>query len=436
MSSRTFEQDIEQLHCDDETAVQYYDSRDAQVSSDLLDDHALRNKLVDVSLIQNTTHKLANQNVQTENPPPFILFSAIGAADFASKEKPLRISRDTLRTLIESCGFPHQLPHTFAFSIPHISHYVHYEDGSPQPFAISFIVRVPRNSGAVTIVSRMTLHDKACICLILAAQDRDASALRDKCIQHKDLIARYPFYPMIFLLEYRLGGFGRWLRSLWHGVGLLEEETGMTPWMTTKGKSSVDLAGEENKDYGQTLQKLHAINVELTLAETTMKFATEFVKFCGMMLDLVERTNKELKLPGMTPAHRQTVEGEIRYNEKLCQFSRDKFQELLSRVGSQINVTFSLIARQDSKTSTSIAESAARDNQAMKTITIITLVFLPSTLLATIWSSGIFAIDLDRSWRIFLGTSIGLTALVFAIWMMILQKINAPLKAAPKLSPV
>lgn len=257
---------------------------------------------------------------------------------------------------------------------------------------LAIIVRAPRNSEGVTFVARMRLRDRACVCLLFTTKENDVQYFRDKCLKLITLIETYPFHPMLFILEERLRRYSSWLQLLWDRVARVEEETGMTAW-AHQGRSS-------NKDYSATLQKLHALNVELLLAETTMKFSTELVRFCHDTLTLVQESGREIGSEMLELGKQKMIEQDIGCNKKVHQFMDDKLHELLSRVRSQINVvskeivfllgywlrsfpqTFSLVAQQDSKASTSIAESAARDGQTMKTITVITLLFLPSTLLA------------------------------------------------------
>ncbi|KAJ2895597.1 uncharacterized protein MKZ38_006309 [Zalerion maritima] len=69
-----------------------------------------------------------------------------------------------------------------------------------------------------------------------------------------------------------------------------------------------------------------------------------------------------------------------------------------------------------------LAAAAARDSQTMKTITVITLLFLPSTLIASIWDAGIFTIEGSASWKAFLGTTISVTAAVFSVWWLWLRE--------------
>jgi hypothetical protein len=69
-----------------------------------------------------------------------------------------------------------------------------------------------------------------------------------------------------------------------------------------------------------------------------MAFASQLGTFCKQTLDLVESLRKQLGMPAIKAGQRAVMEEQNAYNEKICQYSGDKFRELLSRVHAQINV--------------------------------------------------------------------------------------------------
>jgi hypothetical protein len=156
------------------------------------------------------------------------------------------------------------------------------------------------------------------------------------CIRRQHQLAKHPFLLLLFILEYRLPWYESWLDRLWSRVDKLEASTGMTAW-----PKAGDLVPNLQEDYGPMLQELHAVNVELLVAETTMKFGRTFVDFLRTTLDIVEDSRKRIGLPGTSSSDRQIVEVAIAFNARLVQFRDDKFRELLNRVQSQINVVCS-----------------------------------------------------------------------------------------------
>jgi Mg2+ and Co2+ transporter CorA len=67
------------------------------------------------------------------------------------------------------------------------------------------------------------------------------------------------------------------------------------------------------------------------------------------------------------------------------------------------------------------------ESQSMKTIAVVTLVFLPATFVSAVFSTGIFNFHVNegqqprvisRYGSIYLGLCLGLTGLTFALWMV------------------
>ncbi|CZR69349.1 uncharacterized protein PAC_19249 [Phialocephala subalpina] len=102
---------------------------------------------------------------------------------------------------------------------------------------------------------------------------------------------------------------------------------------------------------------------------------------------------------------------------------------LKERVQSQINVLYSYIAQIDNSINAKIAVSSARDSSAMKTLALITTVFLPGTYVATLFSMLMFTWSSSTSspssssdpivspkFWIYWAVTIPLTLLTMLIW--------------------
>lgn len=98
-------------------------------------------------------------------------------------------------------------------------------------------------------------------------------------------------------------------------------------------------------------------------------------------------------------------------------------QSYKSRKDIAMNLVFNLVTQQDSETSTSIARAAKADSESMKTIAILTMVFLPATSVSSFFGMAFF----DRSdqghfrasvaiW-IFVVVTLLLTATTFFLWL-------------------
>jgi hypothetical protein len=254
---------------------------------------------------------------------------------------------------------------------------------------------------------RMRLVDRACVCIISSRIEETGLRLWARCTTESKALGQNPLTLILWLFEDRADINIRWLYDNWNEVGKLESSTGMLPptWLRATVAPGPESSGLEIRDYKSLLQDLHAVNVELLLAQSIMAFVRQLGVFCLETLEVTENLRDGLGLSTLKPGVRAVFEEQTVFKKEICLHCSEKFDELLARVQVQINVvrsweslialqlkleqTFSLIAQQDSSVnlflagdSRRIAMWAVRDSQTMKTITVITLVFLPSTLVS------------------------------------------------------
>ena len=67
-----------------------------------------------------------------------------------------------------------------------------------------------------------------------------------------------------------------------------------------------------------------------------------------------------------------------------------------------------------------IAEATKKDSSAMKTIAIMTMLFLPATYFAALFS--IFSLNWEKKLWLYLALTIPTTALVFLVWGCIINR--------------
>jgi hypothetical protein len=126
----------------------------------------------------------------------------------------------------------------------------------------AILVRAPRNSRVITCAIRIRLRDRACVCLLSSKLEERVTDLRSRCIRQANLLCYYPSHLLTFLFEERMEEYMRWLYELWDEVGRLESSTGMLPptWKVSDASNHLNIISE---DFGNLLQRLHAVNVEL-----------------------------------------------------------------------------------------------------------------------------------------------------------------------------
>ncbi|ORY06764.1 hypothetical protein BCR34DRAFT_518735 [Clohesyomyces aquaticus] len=146
------------------------------------------------------------------------------------------------------------------------------------------------------------------------------------------------------------------------------------------------------KDFERTVRGLHSCATALSVVSYVGNFGKDLGRFLQVtaeeMQNHLARTNGSLNPDIMHALEFQTN----LYTTLVLQTS-----VLKDRVQSHINLTFSLIAQEENRISRSISEESAliavaakRDSAAMKTIALITIIFLPPTFVATFFSMTMF----------------------------------------------
>jgi Mg2+ and Co2+ transporter CorA len=85
----------------------------------------------------------------------------------------------------------------------------------------------------------------------------------------------------------------------------------------------------------------------------------------------------------------------------------------------------SLIAQYDNNTSSKLAKESLRDSKAMKTLSILTILFLPGAFVATVFSTDMFDFrDKNQEIWIYFVIVVPLTAIIMTGWYLWLK--NTP----------
>ncbi|KAH0558726.1 hypothetical protein GP486_004630 [Trichoglossum hirsutum] len=160
--------------------------------------------------------------------------------------------------------------------------------------------------------------------------------------------------------------------------------------------------------------------------------------FSGERFVFVVRYSKTLRMaskildsmtenPGFSKA-RGIFEETLDVLEQDLEFQQVIYSTLGDRIRFYASVLYNLIAQRDSELNISvardsrwIASASKKDSSAMKTIAVLTLVFLPGTFVASIFSSTIFDFRsesiLSNKFWIYWVVTLPLTALVIALWI-------------------
>ncbi|KAH0562508.1 hypothetical protein GP486_002800 [Trichoglossum hirsutum] len=91
-------------------------------------------------------------------------------------------------------------------------------------------------------------------------------------------------------------------------------------------------------------------------------------------------------------------------------------QSLPQRIDSQRTVLYSLIAQQDARLGYRLSREAVKDSKAMKTLAIITIVFLPGTFIATLFATNMFHFQEGQQVRIYFAVTVPITFTMIVAW--------------------
>lgn len=197
----------------------------------------------------------------------------------------------------------------------------------------------------------------------------------------------------------------------------LEGRTGMTT-----PRIAIEYAGDAT-DHELLIKALHSCNTMLIFLDNMTNFEVAVGKFIKETLTKFQmiRERSLLMLETIPAGIDDTLIQAIEYLLNAAEMRRYQAQSLHQRTQTQINVVsrfgsdsamrltmmpqlYSMVSQRDSKVNISVAEdsrkiaaAAKRDSLAMKTVSMLTLVFLPGTFVAVcfiLWSFVPFYLDL------------------------------------------
>ncbi|KAI3396754.1 hypothetical protein diail_11716 [Diaporthe ilicicola] len=395
-----------------------------------LDDHGIEEELEKVrdSVVEPPIEPPAPATATAWGP--FVLLhgdvsSAVG--DAAYKSKPVNISKTSLANLLAECRLPPFTIISCGLKRFHLSHHIQYDrDGSDEPDALVLLLRIPRNSQSVSVAMRIRLADLATVVFLTSMTEETGRKIRARCAERRHLLAKHPLYFLALIYEDRCFEYKGWFDDILEEINVVESATGMTR-NTWKMQLSPRL-WDWFSDYDNLLRALYASNTELSHFATVTTFSVKLGDFLLGALRMLEELRAAARLAPLPRREFVRLQERIVFTRSRCDLTADKTKEMLERVKGQINVAFNLVAQRDSKVNLAVAEDsnhvatlAARDSETMKTITVLTLLFLPSTLVTSIWSADLFQLERSQNWKIYLGVTLALTAGVFAAWFLYLR---------------
>ncbi|GAB1316335.1 hypothetical protein MFIFM68171_06545 [Madurella fahalii] len=245
-----------------------------------------------------------------------------------------------------------------------------------------------------------------------------------RLIDDPSLTQTHPLYLLVLIFQERYGIWGESFARQWKTVMDVEAATGMTSkeWVTRYVASGAEQSPRSTRDL---LEMVHEAKAELLHLGTVMKYVRRFGDVTVGAVRQFDEARGKLGLPMLKKREREALERRIMQVVSQCEAIDDRLPKLRARLNGQIRVVFALIAEKDSRSRATIAERqvfiaemAAQDSRVMRIIGLLTLLFLPTTLVTTLWGTNLVNFEPLVNWAAWLGSSTGLTILVtVGLWL-------------------
>ncbi|KAL6916226.1 hypothetical protein FSST1_007721 [Fusarium sambucinum] len=389
------------------TAAQIWDMNVLGFQDEVYDDATLKPRLATLETFWDIPEKTKESGFECRK---FVLVTTFG--DPTTARRALQLRRTSLNRIVDVAKFNRsQSDRLFTTWLPFISTYVQYDEDDITPTHLNIIFRCPKNSNSLICSMRIHLASLNCFVFMSATQPSDATDIRSRCIANIDLLRVHPLHFLSIVYENRYERWTTWIAKIWNQVALIETVTNMThpDWRAGSIQSHEVKLMSTVESF---LHQLHATNLELCHSSTVLAYAFRFGDSCLEIINETDGLRKGLVMTSPSPRRRSELNSSFKaILERLTPLS-DRVSELKQRLSSQIAASSSLIAQKDSRVNLAIAGLQANDSRTLKGIAILTLLFLPSTLVATLWTTNLFEFQGDNNWKVYITITAVLTFLV------------------------
>jgi hypothetical protein len=273
-------------------------------------------------------------------------------------------------------------------------------------------------------------------------QASDFASIREHLLSNAPLLRRHPLHFVSLIYQTRYRKWTDWLAVLWEDVAEIEALTKMThpKWvMSAVGADRQVQLSNVNKLTAQ----LYSVRLEMDHSRTVMAIEKRFRAFCVETMEEMEARRGELE---RTPSfgRRERAEWNDMVTATSVRFDAvgERLVEIRERLQGQIEVVcgpflsktlvfcaddvslqvHNMVARRNSEVALTVAQLQAHDSRMVKGIAMMTMVFLPATLVSTIWTTDMFHLEGESNWQVFVGALILLTVLVVLGWTFYVQR--------------
>lgn len=254
-----------------------------------------------------------------------------------------------------------------------------------------------------------------------------------------------PMLLPLYLTELKTHFFAVLLEKRALSLEAIEKETGMSHGFSNDPKRNLRLDADQQQnlaklDFEPITQKLTGLTGTLAFCDLTFEANRqdlELIVTTAKKISAARKSSKQVSNPdGTRPDPNQRAN----YLNGLISGAQAHRSVLLERTKAQVQTVYSMIGQRDNKLNIDIATSARRDSSAMQSIAVVTLIFLPGTFTATLFSTTFFNFQTRTSnivswwlWLYFVVTVV-LTFAVLIGWYHMEKKQNRTLSRSLSIS--
>ncbi|KAH8594331.1 hypothetical protein B0O99DRAFT_625607 [Bisporella sp. PMI_857] len=234
-----------------------------------------------------------------------------------------------------------------------------------------------------------------------------------------DCYAAHPILLPILMYAVCSNMLRRQLRDVNREVDFVQHQTGLLDGYLRKGSATLSGKSPDRKWEKPDYDDLHRILVEQHASLTTdlSYFVSDLGLACTEAMHTIKASGTDVSITSDTYIEMHSYLLQLKNS---AEFQLQHRERMLSRIDMQLKVLYNLMQQ-------NIANQTLRDSSTMKGIALLTMVFLPSTALAAIFSmSPFFSGDPNNSrlivsgniW-VFWATAIPVTIaviVIFAVW--------------------
>ena len=307
---------------------------------------------------------------------------------------PLPISADTFDQIRRAWTFPTEFLRMMQSTLP-IRTSFSFNKLNGQPEHVVLMLRGGRSRDWNYCLALTHDLSTGITCAMIQGLEKHEIDLLIYCLKSSRDHVDKPMLLPLFLAELKTHFFAVLLERRALSLEAIEYDTGMSHGFSEDPKRNPQLnASRKEKraalDFDPLTQKLTGLTGTLAFCDLTFEA-------CRKDLELIISTSR--KIAGANSMHRKPNNNDesrpdpdqrANYLKGLLDGAQAHRAVLLARTKAQVQTVYSMIGQRDNRLNIETATAARRDSNDMRIIAAVTLVFLPGTFTATLFSTTFF----------------------------------------------